>query len=63
LLALIAAGRLCLKQLNRPSEALCLYQAAADSPVPHLDWQSNIDGGIQNAQKTLGNIPVPVSKV
>ena len=53
LLALMAAARLSLKKLNRPAEALHFYRAAADSPVPHLDWAMNIEGGIQEAQKAL----------
>ena len=53
LLALMAAGRLSLKQLRRPAEALRFYQAAAASPVPHVDWEVNIQGGITEAQKAL----------
>jgi hypothetical protein len=26
---------------------LHFYRAAADSPVPHLDWAMNIEAGIQ----------------
>ena len=57
LLALLAAGRLSLKNLNRPGEALRFYEAAAKSSVPHLDWESNIRNGIENAQKALGLVP------
>jgi tetratricopeptide (TPR) repeat protein len=57
LLALLAAGRLSLKNLNRPGEALRFYEAAAKSSVPHLDWESNIRNGIENAQKALGPVP------
>ena len=53
LLALMAAGRLALKKLNRPTEALRFYRAAAESPVPHVDWEMNIQGGILEAQKAL----------
>ena len=53
LLALLSAGRLALKQLNRPSEALRYYNAAKASSVPHADWESNIQAGIQNAEKAL----------
>jgi membrane associated rhomboid family serine protease len=59
LLALMAAGRLCLKKLNRPAEALCFYKAAADSPVPHVDWDMNIQGGVLEAQKALTATEVP----
>jgi len=53
LLALLSAGRLSLKKLNRPADALRFYLAAASSQVPHLDWESNIQGGIAEAQKQL----------
>lgn len=55
-LALIAAGRLSLKRLNRPGDALRFYQAAAASPVPHLDWETNIQNGIAAANTALGNL-------
>jgi membrane associated rhomboid family serine protease len=60
-LALIAAGRLSLKRLNRPADALRFYQAAAASPVPHLDWDANIQTGITAANAALGNTVAPVS--
>ena len=53
LLSLLSAGRISLKNLNRPSEALRFYQAAAKSPVPHLDWDATINKGIEAAQKAL----------
>jgi tetratricopeptide (TPR) repeat protein len=53
LLALMAAGRLSLKKLGRPAEALRFYRAASDSPVPHLDWETNIQAGIKEATTTL----------
>lgn len=53
LLALMAAGRLSLKKLGRPAEALHFYRAASASPVPHLDWESNIQAGIKEATATL----------
>jgi membrane associated rhomboid family serine protease len=54
LLALLSAGRLALKQLNRPSDALLYYKAAKASKVPHADWESNIVAGIQAAEKAMG---------
>jgi len=57
LLALLAAGRLSLKNLHRPAEALRFYETAANSPVPHLDWETNIRKGIEDSKKAL----VPVS--
>jgi len=48
--ALIAAGRLYLKKLNNPEEALRCYEKANASPVPHLDWQPNIEAGLRDAK-------------
>jgi membrane associated rhomboid family serine protease len=53
LLANMAAGRICLKRLSESQRALKFYQAAAASPVPHLDWEPTISSGIEQAQKTL----------
>jgi len=50
-LALMAAGRLCLKRLNRPADALRNYKAAQASTVPHLDWDSNIQAGLEQAER------------
>jgi membrane associated rhomboid family serine protease len=52
LLALMAAGRLSLKQ-SQPAEALRFFQAAMTSEVPHLDWETSILGGIREAEKAL----------
>jgi len=57
LLALLAAGRLSLKNLNRPLDALRYYETAAKSPVPHLDWENNIKNGIESAKKALAPVP------
>ena len=56
LLALLSAGRLSLKNLNRPADALRFYQTAEKSPVPHLDWDANIRNGIEAAQKAVSPI-------
>ena len=61
LLALLSAGRLSLKQLNQPSEALKFYKTAAASRVPHLEWDSNIQAGIKEAEKLLLSPPVPAA--
>ena len=50
LTAQLSAARLCLKKLNRPQDALALYQAAANSPIPHLDWDGIIQVGIKEAK-------------
>ena len=62
LLALLSAGRLALKQLNRPSDALVYYKAAKASAVPHADWESNILAGIQNAENALAGSYTPTAK-
>jgi len=47
---LVAAGRLYLKKLNNPEEALRCYEKAHASLVPHLDWQPNIEEGVRDAK-------------
>jgi membrane associated rhomboid family serine protease len=49
LMAQMAAARICLKRLNRPEDAVKFYQAAAASPVPHLDLDHAIQAGIKEA--------------
>jgi membrane associated rhomboid family serine protease len=63
LLAQMAAGRIYLKRLNRPSDALRFYEAAEASPVPHPDWQATIDRGIADAKKALQPQTAPVTPV
>jgi len=53
LTAQLSAARLCLKKLNRPKDALALYQAAAASPIPHLDWETLIQSGIKEAKTAV----------
>jgi membrane associated rhomboid family serine protease len=53
LTAQLSAARLCLKRLNRPQDALTLYQAAAASPIPHLDWEQHIQSGIKEAKAAI----------
>jgi len=53
LTAQLSEARLCLKRLNRPKDALALYQAAAASPIPHLDWEQHIQSGIKEAKAAL----------
>jgi tetratricopeptide (TPR) repeat protein len=55
LTAQLSAARLCLKRLNRPQDALALYQAAAASPIPHLDWEQHIQSGIKEAKAALSS--------
>jgi membrane associated rhomboid family serine protease len=63
LLAQMAVGRIFLKRLNRPAEALRFYEAARASTVPHPDWQATIDRGIAGAKKALQPQPVPSTPV
>ena len=53
LTAQLSAARLCLKKLNRSQDALALYQKAAASPIPHLDWEQLIQSGIKEAQNAI----------
>lgn len=53
LTAQLSAARLCVKKLNRPQEALSIYEAAAKSPVPHLDWDQIIQAGLKEAKVAL----------
>jgi membrane associated rhomboid family serine protease len=53
ILALVAAGRLYLKRLNRPEESLKCYEKADSSKVPHLDWQPNIEAGLRDAKAAV----------
>jgi hypothetical protein len=55
LTAQLSAARLCLKRLNRPQDALAIYQAAAASPIPHLDWEQHIQAGIKDAKAALAS--------
>src|SRR6202163_3473908 len=51
----LSAARLCLKRLNRAQDALALYQTAAASPIPHLDWEQHIQAGIRDAKAALAS--------
>ena len=53
LTAQLSSARLCLKKLNRPKDALAIYQAAANSPIPHLDWDQIIQSGIKEAKNAM----------
>ncbi len=53
LTAQLSAARLLLKKLNRPQEALAGYEAAAKSPIPHLDWDTHIQAGIKDAKAAI----------
>jgi tetratricopeptide (TPR) repeat protein len=53
LMAQLCAARICLKRLNRPLDALRLYEAAETSAVPHLDLEQDIESGIWEARNVL----------
>jgi tetratricopeptide (TPR) repeat protein len=53
LMAQMAAARLCLKRLGRAQDALKFYEAAAASPIPHLDLEQSIAMGIREAKTTM----------
>jgi membrane associated rhomboid family serine protease len=55
LTAQLSAARLCLKKLNRPQDALAIYQTAASSPIPHLDWEQHIQSGIKEAKAAMSS--------
>jgi len=55
LTAQLSAARLCLKRLNRPQNALTIYQTAAASPIPHLDWEQHIQSGIKEAKAAMSS--------
>ncbi len=63
LLAEMAAGRIYLKRLNRPADALRLYEAAQASSIPHADWQATLDRGIAEAKKAMQTQVSPASPV
>jgi len=53
LMAQLQAAGLCLRRLNRPQDALKFYEAAATSPIPHLDLDATIQLGIKSANNAL----------
>ena len=61
LMARLAAARICLKRLNRPQEALKLYESVASSPIPHLDLDPNIQSGVREARAALAAPAVPAA--
>jgi membrane associated rhomboid family serine protease len=58
LMALMAGARVAMHKVQRPEQALNLYQAAADSAVPHLDLDANIEMGLKQARAALAAAPV-----
>ena len=50
--ALVAAARICLGKLHRAPDAERFYQAAATSPVPHVDLEAEIQEGLKKCAAT-----------
>jgi hypothetical protein len=55
-MAQLGAARICLKRLNRPQDALMLYEGASVSAVPHLDLEQDIASGIHEARTVLSQV-------
>jgi hypothetical protein len=53
LIAQVGAARVLLTRLDRPEEALKLYEAASASTIAHLDLEREIELGIQEAKTAL----------
>ena len=53
LIAQVGAGRILLTRLDRPDQALRLYEAVSASTVAHLDLEREIESGIQEAKTAL----------
>lgn len=53
LMAQITAGKVCMQRLNRPQDALKFFETAKASPIPHLDWEMNIEAGIRDAKRAI----------
>lgn len=63
LLAQMAAGRIYLKRMDRPAEALRWFEAAQASSIPHASWQATIDRGMEEAKKAMQGQASPASPV
>jgi membrane associated rhomboid family serine protease len=53
LIAQLGAARILLKRLDRPQDALRLYEAASTSAVLLLDFERDIESGIQQAKTAI----------
>jgi membrane associated rhomboid family serine protease len=53
LMAQLGAARILLERLDRPDEALRLYQSASVSAVPHLDLELDIRSAIQESEAAI----------
>jgi membrane associated rhomboid family serine protease len=53
LTAQLGAAKIFLKRLNRPQDAIRIYEAISRSPIPHLDLESNIQLGMREARAAM----------
>jgi tetratricopeptide (TPR) repeat protein len=53
--AQLGAARIYLRRLNRPQDALRLYESASASSVPHLDLEQDIQSGVREAKGALSH--------
>jgi len=53
LAAHLGAAKIYLKRLNRPQDALRVYELVARSPIPHLDLEPNLQSGEREARAAL----------
>jgi membrane associated rhomboid family serine protease len=53
LTAHLGAAKIYLRRLNRPQDALRVYELVARSPIPHLDLEPNIQSGEREARAAL----------
>ena len=63
LLARLAAARICMKRLQRPQDALKFYEQVAESAIPHLDLELDIQSGLSEARAAMAALaePAPAS--
>ena len=61
--ARMAAARILLKRLQRPQDALKLYELVGKSTVPHLDLDPDIESGISASRAAMATVsePAPAS--
>ncbi len=52
-MAQLGAARILLTRLDRPDEALLLYEAASGSATSRLDLEREIESGIREAKRAL----------
>jgi hypothetical protein len=59
--ALLSAGRSCLRKLKHPADALRNYKLA--NHLPHLDWETNLAAGMRDAEKACSpTLPWPLKQ-